>query len=78
MQDCAAEINLNEDLVQSRRWLQLKVTVLQEEQAAPPAAVMDDYSSARTAPRPRPAPAHHQPAAAVDPAAGSALQYLYY
>lgn len=33
MQDGAAEINLNEDSVRSRRWRQLKLTVLQEEQA---------------------------------------------
>lgn len=33
MQDGAAEINLNEDSVRSRRWRQLKLIVLQEEQA---------------------------------------------
>lgn len=33
MQDGAAEINLNEDLVRSRRWRQIKLIVLQEEQA---------------------------------------------
>lgn len=38
MQDSAAEINLNEDLVRSRRWRQLKLIVLQEEQAPGAAA----------------------------------------
>lgn len=33
MQDGAAEINLYEDFVRSRRWRQLKLIVLQEEQA---------------------------------------------
>lgn len=53
MQDGAAEINLNEDLVRSRRWRQLKLIVLQEEQAPdgygarrrPHCRSMDNYSS---------------------------------
>lgn len=50
MQDSAAEINLNEDLVLSRRWRQLKLIVLQEEQAHGSGArarsrSMDNYSS---------------------------------
>lgn len=62
MQDCAAEINLNEDLVQSRRWLQLKVIVLQEEQAAPrrPPPFDGQLLLSQDRPRPRysPPPTH--------------------
>lgn len=50
MQDGAAEINLNEDLVLSRRWRQLKVIVLKKNKRrrrpeSPRARLMDNYSS---------------------------------
>lgn len=46
MQDGAAEINVNEDSVRSRRRRQLKLIVLQEEQAPDGRSrSMDNYSS---------------------------------